>query len=70
MRCRIVIEQDEDGIFVAECPALHGCISQGATREEALASIRDAIEGYLESPGRHGEPVPPPTTEEAVDRDA
>jgi len=70
MRYRIVIEQDEDGIFVAECPALHGCISQGATREEALANIRDAIEGYLESLSRHGEPVPPPITEEVVEGNA
>ena len=37
MRCRIVIEQDEDSIFVAECPALHGCISQGATRDISKA---------------------------------
>lgn len=48
MRYRILIEQDEDGIFVAECPALPGCISQGKTRKEALVNIQDAIEGYIE----------------------
>lgn len=50
MACfRVVIEQDEDGAFVAECPALPGCVSQGATRSEALGNIKDAIVGYIES---------------------
>ena len=43
MKFRVIIQQDEDGIFVAECPSLPGCISQGRTREEALKNIRDAI---------------------------
>jgi predicted RNase H-like HicB family nuclease len=67
MRYRIVIEEDEDGVFVAACPALHGCISQGATRAEALANIRDAIKGYLESLDRHREPIPPSINEEVVE---
>lgn len=58
MRYRILIEQDEDGIFVVECPSLPGCISQGKTRKEALDNIKDAIEGYLESLKKHNEPVP------------
>ena len=45
----VVIEQDEDGYFVASCPALKGCWSQGTTEEEALANIREAIEGWLEA---------------------
>ena len=49
MKYRIFIEQDEDGIFVAECPALPGCISQGKGRKEVLENIQDAIKGYLES---------------------
>jgi predicted RNase H-like HicB family nuclease len=53
-----MIESDEDGVFVAECPALPGCISQGKTRDEALANIRDAIHGYVESLKKHGEPIP------------
>jgi len=59
MKLRVVIEQDEDGVFVAQCPSLPGCISQGSTRSEALASIRDAIQGYLPSHEKHGEPTPP-----------
>jgi predicted RNase H-like HicB family nuclease len=67
MRYRVVIEPDEDGIFVAECPALPGCVSQGKSRAEALTNIKDAIEGYLASLRKHGEPVPPPITEEIVE---
>jgi predicted RNase H-like HicB family nuclease len=44
----VVIEQDEDGFFVAICPALKGCATQGRTEEEALANIQEAIEGWLE----------------------
>ena len=67
MRYRVVIEQDEDGVFVAECPSLPGCISQGSTRAEAVANVRDAIAGYLESLRQHDEPVPPPIDEEIVE---
>jgi len=67
MKYRVVIEPDEDGVFVAECPALPGCISQGKTREEALANIKDAMSGYLASLKKHGEPVPPSITEEIVE---
>jgi predicted RNase H-like HicB family nuclease len=59
MLYRIIIEQDEDGQFMAECPALPGCISQGATRDQAIANVKDAIAGYLESLNKHGEPIPP-----------
>ena len=64
---RVVIEPDEDGVFVAECPALPGCISQGKTRVEALANITDAMTGYLASLKKHGEAVPPPISEEIVE---
>ena len=67
MRFRILIEQDEDGMFVVECPTLPGCISQGKTREEALYNIKDAIKGYLESLEKHKEPIPPPIEEEVVE---
>jgi len=40
---QVVIEQDEDGIFIAECPALHGCYAQGKTFEEAIKNIKDVI---------------------------
>lgn len=48
MRVPVVLEQDEDGFWVAEVPAMPGCLSQGNTREEALGNIREAIEGWLE----------------------
>jgi antitoxin HicB len=67
MRYRVIIEVDEDGCYVAECPSLPGCISQGLTREEALLNIKDAIKGYLESLDKHSEPVPPPIEEEIVE---
>jgi predicted RNase H-like HicB family nuclease len=60
MKYRVLLEPDEDGVFVATCPSLPGCISQGSTRAEAMANIREAIEGYLESLQRHGDPIPPP----------
>ncbi len=67
MKYRVNIEQDEDGVFVAEVPLLPGCISQGATRRKAVENIKEAIELYLESLEAHGEPVPPPITEEIVE---
>ncbi|MBI4558208.1 MAG: type II toxin-antitoxin system HicB family antitoxin [Candidatus Hydrogenedentes bacterium] len=67
MRYRVIIEEDEDGLFVAECPALPGCVSQGKTRAEAVANIRDAIAGYLESLRKHDEPIPPSISEETVE---
>ncbi len=67
MKYRVLIEQDEDGMFVAEVPALPGCISQGRTREEAIRNIQEAITGYLESLKAHNEPIPPPIQEEIVE---
>ncbi len=48
MTLKVRIYPGEDGYFVAECPALPGCNSQGKTRDEALANIREAIAGWLE----------------------
>jgi antitoxin HicB len=67
MKYRVLIEQDEDGVFVAQVPSLPGCISQGQTRGEALENIREAIAAYLESLEKHDEPVPPAITEEIVE---
>lgn len=48
MKLKVVLRRDrEDGGYVATCPALPGCISEGDTKKEALANIRDAIEGVL-----------------------
>jgi len=67
MKYRVLIEQDEDGVFVAEVPSLPGCISQGYTRAQVHINIQDAIAGYLESLRQHDEPVPPSIYEEVVE---
>ena len=70
MKYRVLIEQDEDGVFVAEAPSLPGCISQGRTRAEATENIKEAISLYLESLRAHNEAVPPPIIEELVEVEA
>lgn len=67
MKYRVLVEPDEDGVFVAEVPSLPGCVSQGRTRAEAVANVKEAIAAYLESLEAHGEPVPPSITEELVE---
>ena len=67
MKYRVLIEQDEDGVFVAEVPSLPGCISQGNTRTEALRNVQEAITPYLESLKAHNEPIPPSIYEEVVE---
>ena len=47
MKLHVVIEKDEAGYFVAEVPALPGCLSQGKSKDEALQNIREAVEGWL-----------------------
>ena len=59
MKYRILIEQDEDNMFVAEVPSLPGCVSQGKTRAEAIDNAKDAIQVYIESLKKHNEPIPP-----------
>ena len=67
MKYRVYIEQDEDGSFVATCPSLPGCVSQGRTRDDALRNIGEAVEAYIESLRKHDEPIPPGIQEELVD---
>lgn len=67
MKFRIVIEQDEDGKFIASCPALPGCVSDGATRAEAMANVKDAVEGCLASMLKSGDPIPAPLSEDVID---
>lgn len=55
---KVILEPAEEGGYVAHCPALKGCWSQGETVKEALENIKDAIEGYIESLKKHGESVP------------
>ena len=52
-----VIERDEDGKWVIECPSIPGCVSQGDTRDEALANIREAIAACLEVRAEQGLPL-------------
>jgi predicted RNase H-like HicB family nuclease len=67
MKYRVLIETDEEGRYVATVPTLPGCVADGATRKEALGSVKEAIAGYLESLDAHGDPIPPPITEEVVE---
>ncbi len=67
MRYRVYLEPDEDGVFVATCPSLPECVSQGRTRAEATANIREAIEGYLKSLRKHGDHIPPSIIEEVIE---
>lgn len=55
---QVVIAPGEDGCWVAECPSLPGCVSEGLTREEAIANIKEAIEGYVAALKDDGLPVP------------
>ncbi|WP_414526734.1 type II toxin-antitoxin system HicB family antitoxin [Nodularia chucula] len=60
---QVLLYPGEDGYFVVEVPSLPGCISQGKTREEALANIEEAIALYIEVLQDRGEPVPSDTIE-------
>ena len=55
---QVVIYPGEDGFWVAECPSLPGCISQGETREEAVKNIKEAINVYIEALEEDRLPVP------------
>lgn len=55
---QVILYPGEDGFWVVECPSLPGCISQGKTKEEAIANIKEAIELYIEHLEAKGQPVP------------
>lgn len=55
---QVIVYPGEDGYYVATCPSLPGCISQGRSREEALVNIKEAIDGYIEALEEDGLPVP------------
>ncbi len=55
---QVLIYRGEDGYWVAECPSLPGCVSQGETQDSALANIREAIEAYVGAPEADRLPVP------------
>jgi predicted RNase H-like HicB family nuclease len=54
----VVVERDEDGLYVASVPSLPGCYTQGETYDEALENIKDAIRLHIEARRALGEPVP------------
>jgi predicted RNase H-like HicB family nuclease len=57
MRFIITIDRDEDGVWVAECPSIPGCVSQGGTKDEAIINVRDAIKACLEVRAERGMPL-------------
>jgi predicted RNase H-like HicB family nuclease len=57
MKFVITISQDEDGIYIAECPAIPGCVSQGATEQDAEKNIQDAIKECLAVRAEKGMPL-------------
>ncbi|HYS54231.1 MAG TPA: type II toxin-antitoxin system HicB family antitoxin [Thermoanaerobaculia bacterium] len=63
---QIVISRGEDGQWVAECPSLPGCVTQGPTREEAIENARDAVEQYIAALEEDQLPVPPETFDTLV----
>lgn len=61
LKLTVTLEQDQDGLYVVECPAIPGCVSQGSTEEEALANIKLAIVECLEVRKATGMPLTLPT---------
>ncbi|MCH8206357.1 MAG: type II toxin-antitoxin system HicB family antitoxin [Chloroflexi bacterium] len=57
MKFTVTVDRDEDGVYVVECPAIPGCISQGETEEQALDNIKDAIRQCLEVRAERGMPL-------------
>ncbi len=57
MKFTATLERDEDGIWIAECPSIPGCVSQGQTRDEALANVKEAIALCLEVRAEQGMPL-------------
>ena len=57
MRFQVTVDRDEDGVYVAECPAIPGCASQGKTETEALENIKDVIRHCLEVRAERGMPL-------------
>jgi len=57
MKFLTTLERDEDGVWIAECPSIPGCVSQGDTRQEALSNIREAIALCLEVRADRGMPL-------------
>jgi predicted RNase H-like HicB family nuclease len=57
MKFNVTIDRDEDGVWIVECPAIPGCVTQGATKDEALSNIEEAIRLCLEVQAEQGLPL-------------
>jgi len=57
MRFPVTLDRDEDGVWIAECPSIPGCVSQGVTRDEAVANVKAAIAGCLAVRSERGLPL-------------
>ena len=57
MKLNVTIDRDEDGVWIVECPSIPGCVSQGATKDEALVNIREAITLCMEVRAEQGLPL-------------
>lgn len=57
MKFVITLDRDEDGVWIAECPAIPGCVSQGSTRDEAVKNVQEAIALCLEVRAEQGMPL-------------
>ena len=57
-RYKVVVEEDEDGMYIASCPTLQGCYTQGETVEEAIENLKDCIRLHLEARRAMKEPIP------------
>ncbi|MDD2677599.1 MAG: type II toxin-antitoxin system HicB family antitoxin [Methylacidiphilaceae bacterium] len=63
MKSLVTVDRDEDGVWIAECPSIPGCVSQGNTRDEALTNVREAIAACLEVRAERGLPLTVETQE-------
>ena len=57
MKLTVTLDRDEDGVWIVECPSIPGCVSQGDTKDEAIANIREAIELCMEVRAELGLPL-------------
>ncbi len=67
MKYTVIIEKGRESGFVAHCPALKGCVSQGKNKDEAVSNIKEAIEAYVEALEQDGLPIPTEVGREMVE---
>ena len=67
MKYTVVIEQGQESGYVAQVPALRGCVSQGESRQDVLANVKEAIEAYIEALMEDGLPIPTEAGRETVE---